>query len=83
MKTRLLTIILVLFIFALLNQNSGQAQTIQPKPELIITWQANNFFPSDYAGKAWAAPNAPRIKVLRCRYGSNSISLDGVTIWTM
>ncbi len=25
----------------------------------IITWQAQNFFPSDYAGKAWATPYSP------------------------
>lgn len=55
MKTRLLTI---LFVLTLLVQNLSQAQTIQPRTGLIITWQANAFFPSDYTGKSWATPNA-------------------------
>ncbi|MDP1706644.1 MAG: hypothetical protein Q8L36_02385 [bacterium] len=27
--------------------------------EIFITWQADNFFPSDYQGKAWATPFSP------------------------
>jgi len=27
--------------------------------EVFITWRADNFFPSDYSGKAWAAPFSP------------------------
>lgn len=33
-------------------------QTVNP---LIVTWQANNYFPADYAGKAAATPNSPII----------------------
>ena len=33
-------------------------QTTNP---LIVTWQANNYFPADYMGKAAATPNSPII----------------------
>ena len=33
-------------------------QTSNP---IIITWQANNYFPADFVGKAAATPNAPII----------------------
>lgn len=53
-----ISITLILAGLTLVNQNLSRAQTDSSKPELIIAWQANNFFPSDYPGKAWAAPNA-------------------------
>ena len=31
----------------------------QTAPQLILTWQAMNFYPSDYEGKAYAAPQSP------------------------
>lgn len=37
---------------------SGAQIAVNP---LIITWQANNYFPADYAGRALVTPNAPII----------------------
>lgn len=31
----------------------------QTPGQVILTWQANNFYPADYAGKALATPNTP------------------------
>ncbi len=36
--------------------SAAQAQT---SPQVILTWQANNFYPADYAGKAFATPKTP------------------------
>lgn len=57
------------------------AQTVQPKPELIITWQANNFFPSDYAGKAWATPNALIILMAEILTNNKILNLTNATFY--
>lgn len=33
------------------------AQTAERDYQIIITWTANNYYPADYSGKAWATPN--------------------------
>lgn len=48
--------ITVLIIGGLLLPLAGA--TAQAVPEVIFTWQVNNFFPSDYPGKAWPTPNS-------------------------
>lgn len=45
------TVLLVPFLF--FGLTSAQAP-----PQVILTWAANNFYPSDYPGKALATPNA-------------------------
>ncbi len=48
--------VVVLAIFPFSSPVSGQASN-----PVIITWQANNYFPANYAGKAAATPGTPMI----------------------
>lgn len=57
-KIILLTIIsgwLLIPIVIVLAQNQNINQNV---PEIILTWQANNFFPSNYNGRAWPTFNS-------------------------
>lgn len=54
--------LMAIFLFAPLDSSA------QTSDSLIITWQANNYFPADYPGKAAATPNSPivaSIEVIR------------------
>ena len=54
---RLMTIIGVLLVISYqLLVGNASAQT---PAQVILTWQANNFYPADYTGKALATPNTP------------------------
>jgi hypothetical protein len=55
-KTSLLPFFAVAFVF---SSFYAQAQTSTSKSQLVLTWQANNFYPADYAGKASATPDTP------------------------
>ncbi len=50
-------LIILIGIFSLFIQKISAEQNEQ----IIITWQANNFYPSDYLGKALASSNTPII----------------------
>lgn len=50
-------IILPVFVIGLFF-SQVMAQTAS-NYQVFITWQADNFFPSDYQGKAWATPFSP------------------------
>ncbi len=54
---------LVLLIFSFLLLTGYQLLVIkvgaQAPAQVILTWQANNFYPADYTGKALATPNTP------------------------
>ncbi len=67
----------LLFIVVLLTFRNTSAQSIsQP----IITWQANNFFPSDYAGKDLPSPGTRVTLSLALLRGGKLIDLSGTTI---
>ncbi|MCP6720114.1 MAG: hypothetical protein KJI72_02180 [Patescibacteria group bacterium] len=48
--------LLVLLFVSFLLITKTDAQT---PGQVILTWQANNFYPADYTGKALATPNTP------------------------
>ncbi|MEK7464577.1 MAG: hypothetical protein AAB617_02240 [Patescibacteria group bacterium] len=52
MKKINISIIFLSFIFVFIAN-------AQSRPQVILTWQANNFYPSDYEGKALATKNTP------------------------
>lgn len=56
MKKFFLPSILIIFLFF-----SAKIISAEQNDQIIITWQANNFYPSDYLGKALPALNTPII----------------------
>lgn len=52
-------------------------QTTNP---LIVTWQANNYFPADYAGKAAATPNSPIIVSVELVQNGKLTDITGANI---
>lgn len=52
MKFFLITTLTILALFLL-----APSVHAQQNAQIILTWQANSFYPSDYPGKAWASPN--------------------------
>jgi hypothetical protein len=46
--------ILILIVFLFSNIKNIEAED---KINIILTWEANNLYPSDYTGKAWATKN--------------------------
>ncbi|PIR06221.1 hypothetical protein COY65_02230 [Candidatus Jorgensenbacteria bacterium CG_4_10_14_0_8_um_filter_39_13] len=57
MKKKILTFIIIIISLGLLVQ--AKAQTSEPSTQVILTWQANNYFPADYPLKALATPMTP------------------------
>lgn len=57
-QTRIISFCFVVIIL-FWGVQSVFGQTAAPKTETILTWQANNYYPADYAGKAYATPNTP------------------------
>jgi hypothetical protein len=59
MRTRFLVIFLGVIALCLASFNVTQSQTAAPQEEVILSWQALNFFPANFEGKALASPFSP------------------------
>lgn len=54
----------------------------QTPAQVILTWQANNFYPADYTGKALATPNTPVTVSVEVLHDGKLIDLsDGTFTW--
>ncbi len=63
----------------------GFAHAETPKtPQLIFTWEALNFFPSDYQGKALATPHTPVRVGLMATQNNKVVDLSAIPLrWYM
>jgi len=80
-----LTAVIVLLVVGLLLLVVGHWSLVagaQTPAQVILTWQANNFYPADYAGKALATPNTPvTISVEVLRDGKLLDTSEGTFTW--
>ncbi len=53
------------------------AQVASP---LIITWEANNYFPADFTGKAMITPGTPVTAAVEMVQGSKLVNLSGAQV---
>ncbi len=64
-----------LIVFAIFLSFLPFAIAGQSANPLIITWQANNYFPADYPGKAAATPNSPVIASVEMIQGGKLVNI--------
>lgn len=74
---RLITAISVLLVVSYLSLIGGiNAQT---PARVIFTWQANNFYPADFRGKALATPNTPVVVAVEVLRNGKFVDLSRAT----
>ncbi|MBI4034253.1 MAG: hypothetical protein HY378_01755 [Candidatus Brennerbacteria bacterium] len=75
---RLTTIFLVLLVIS----HQSLVSNAQTPAQVLLTWQANNFYPADYAGKALATKNTQVNVSAEVVRGGRFINLSGATfLW--
>lgn len=72
-------LIFLFFIFYFLNFH---AIFSQQEPQIIFTWQANNFFPADYKGKALIGSNSQVTVAIEAIQNNKFVDLSrAVIVW--
>lgn len=82
MKKFLPTIVIAIAIVAAFTISS--AHSAQTAPQVILTWHANNFYPSDFQGKPLPTPGTAVLVAAEAIAGSKFLNLSSAAfLWYM